>query len=315
VVCGTFCVIDDDEVYCLQQNPHARIFFLRYSEATRWTTRFTMYVVPFSLCVGCASDNVFSTQRIVVTHSKQRALTFFDGTTQRSYQWPKKGWETVYCRREPTPFGKFLLLLLVYWLGIILTRCPSFSFSPAECAYRTLNPKAEVHEFVLPENVARLGESSFRVDTVVEKDGEKTSRVYAAKNIPKGSYIMPEHLASSLMATSRNLEGLQRNVEIGGGRVAVIEDLLGFFAKYSHESAARGSKEYYVEVGGTVLVRRVSDATKANVVKWMPNHPSGSRPKYSPVYERNRVTFDVFMVAAKDIAQGEELLIAENAWK
>jgi hypothetical protein len=189
-----------------------------------------------------------------------------------------------------------------------------FCFFSAECAYRTLNPKAEVHEFVLPENVAVQGESSFRVDTVVDSNGGKSPRVYAAKNIPKGSYIMPEHLASSLMVTSRNLEGLQRNVEIGGGRVAVIEDLLGFFAKYSHESSARGSKEYYVEVGGTVLVRRVADPTKSNVIKWIPNHPSGTRPKYSPVYERNRVTFDVFMVAAKDIAQGEELLIAENVW-
>lgn len=45
--------------------------------------------------------------RITRTHSKERALKYFDGTTQRSYQWPKKGWETVYCRRDPVPFGAF----------------------------------------------------------------------------------------------------------------------------------------------------------------------------------------------------------------
>jgi spermidine synthase len=220
--------------------------------------------------------------RIVRTHSKKRALTFFDGTTQRSYQWPKKGWETVYCRREPTPF---------------------------ECAYRNLNPKAEMHEFDLENE----DNSSFRVETEGEGD-DKVSFVYATRHIPKGSFIMAEHLASSLLVTSRNLDGLEKNRDIGVGRVAVIEDLLEFFEDYAHESAAEGSGQHYVEIAATVLIRRVSDEQQANVQPWVPKHPSGKRPKYSPVYERQRVSFDVFMVASKDIKVGEEIMMHEDMW-
>ena len=31
-------------------------------------------------------------------------LKNYDGATQRSYQFPPKPWEAVYCRREPQPF-------------------------------------------------------------------------------------------------------------------------------------------------------------------------------------------------------------------
>lgn len=220
--------------------------------------------------------------RIVRTHSKERALTFFDGTTQRSYQWPKKGFETVYCRREPTPF---------------------------ECAYRTMNPKAEVHDF----DFENEEESSFRVVATGEGDTKET-HVYATVNIPKGSFIMPEHLASSLLVTSRNMDGLRNNLDVGGGRVAVIEDLLDFFEDYAHESSAPGSAQHYVEVGGSVLIRRAETKEEANVEPWVPPHPSGRRPKYSPVYERHRVSFDVFMVASQDIAEGDEIVMHKDMW-
>lgn len=220
--------------------------------------------------------------RIVRTNSKKRALTFFDGTTQRSYQWPKKGWETVYCRREPMPF---------------------------ECAYRNMDPKAEMHEFSLDDEE----EGSFRVETKGEGD-DKVSSVYATKPIPKGSFIMAEHMASSLLVTSRNLEGLAKNRDIGVGRVAVIEDLLEFFEDFAHESAAEGSKQHYVEIAASVLIRRVKDDEPVNVQPWLPAHPSGKRPKYSPVYERHRVSFDVFMVASKDIKVGEEVVMHEKMW-
>ena len=224
-------------------------------------------------------------ERIVRTHSKERALTFFDGTTQRSYQWPKKGWETVYCRRYPQPW---------------------------ECQYRAMDAKAEIHDFDLEDDK----ESSFRVETV----GDHETRVYATKPIPKGSFVMPEHLASSLMVTSRNLQGLRNNVQVGGnievsgGHVAIIEDLLEFFDEYGHESTAPGSEQHYIEVGGSVLVRRTEQKEEANVVPWVPPHPAGQRPTYSPVYERHRVSFDVFMVAAKDIAVGEEIVFYKNMW-
>lgn len=222
--------------------------------------------------------------RIVRTNSKRRALSYYDGTTQHSYQWPKKGWETVYCRRDPTPF---------------------------ECAYITMDFSAEIHEFEVDDEE----ESSFRVETTKNDDGTEVSRVFATVDIPKGSFIMPSHLASSLEVTSRNLEGLKRNTEVGGGRVAVIEDLLDFFDNYAHESSAEGSETSYVEVGSSCLIRRVPLEQEANVKPWLPPHPSGSRPKYSPVYERHRVSFDVFVVASEDIAAGSEIKMHEKMWK
>ena len=222
-------------------------------------------------------------ERIVRTESKERALTYFDGTTQYAYQWPKKGWETVYCRREPMPF---------------------------ECDYRSLSWKAEVHEFDLedPEK------SSFRFEKKEIGDGKTETSILANVDIPKGSYVMAEHLASSVELSSRNLASLKNNVEVGGGRVAIIEDLLDFFDEYAHKSAVPGSNKHYVEIGATCLVRRTQDKAEANVERWLPPHPSGRRPKYSPVYERHRVSHDVFMVATKDIKAGEEIIMYRDVW-
>lgn len=251
------------------------------------------FLEPHSFLIACKSVHCRSRwyarsdqvdyqvyDRIVRTKSKERALSYFDGTTQRTYQWPKKGWETVYCRREPTPF---------------------------ECAYRTMDTKAELHELDL-ENEEK---SSFRIETSKDESGKDLSKVFATVNIKKGSFIMPEHLASSLMITSRNYQGLQNNLNVGGGRVAIIADLLDFFEEYAHESHAPGSGQHYVEVGGTVLIRRTTDATSVNVGRWM---PARARPTYSPVYERHRVSFDVFLVATKDIAKGDEVVIHEKTW-
>jgi S-adenosylmethionine decarboxylase proenzyme len=260
-----------EEPHCGFLEPHAFLVICKSAECrSRWYAR---------------SDQVDYEiyDRIVRTHNKQRALTFFDGTTQRYYQYPKKGWETVYCRREPTPF---------------------------ECSYRFLNPKAEFFEMDL-ENKE---ESAFSVETETNDKGETVTRVFAEERIPKGSYIMAEHLASSLQLTTRNLEGLKSNLNVGGGRVAIIEDLLGFFDEYAHESAMEGSKEHYVEVGGTVLIRRADDESQANVGPWVPPHPAGKRPKFSPVYERHRMSFDVFMVATRDIEEEEELLMPKSMW-
>jgi hypothetical protein len=35
---------------------------------------------------------------------KQRALAYFDDVTHIGYQVAPKAWETIYCRREPSPF-------------------------------------------------------------------------------------------------------------------------------------------------------------------------------------------------------------------
>jgi len=255
------------------------------------------FLEPHSFLTVCKSANCRSRwyarsdqvdyeiyDRIVRTESKKRALKYFDGTTQRSYQWPKKGWETVYCRREPTPF---------------------------ECAYRHLPSKATLHEYVIDDE----DQSSFRVEVTKDDDGNTvSSKVFATDDIQAGDFIMAEHLASSLLVTSRNLERLDENVEVGGGKVKVIEDLLTFFDEYTHNSKQEGSGEHYVEVGASCLIRRSDNDDEVNVVRWIPDHPSGKRPKYSPVYERHRMSFDVFMVAEEDIDEGEEIVMPTNMW-
>ncbi|CAB9522933.1 Polyamine aminopropyltransferase [Seminavis robusta] len=225
-------------------------------------------------------------ERIVRTNSKERALSYYDGTSQFSYSLPPKAWETVYCRREPTPF---------------------------ECAYLHLDPKKELHDL----NVEDASKSSFRLESKESNvEGvEDETFVYATVDIPAGSYIMPKHLASSMVVTKRNLEGLENSLDVGGGPVAVIEDLLEFIGEHGHASHTEGSAVHYVEIGGSVLIRRVGTQEEANVGRWVPPHPSGRPPVFSPVYERHRMSFDVFIVATKDIPAGTELLRYKGLWE
>ena len=220
--------------------------------------------------------------RILRTHANDRPLFHFDGSTQRSYHTPPKAWETVYCRREPTPF---------------------------ECDYRGLDPTVEVHDFVLGDEEA----GSFRLVNSEEGDDEGPTSIFATVDIPKGSYIMPEHLASSFIISDRSMNNLRKNVEIAKD-ATLIEDLIEFFDENGHPSGSEGIGLNYVEVGMTHLIRAVETAEDANVGRWMPAHPSSERPVYSPVYERYRLSFDVFLVATKDIAKGEELLKWTDIW-
>lgn len=245
-------------------------------------------------------DRLVRTQPPEADQNNPLALAFFDGTTQRSYQWPKKGWETVYCRREPTPW---------------------------ECKYIHLNQNAEFHEI----DVEDQSKGSFRVVAVMSEDGKELeeSRVFATTNIPKGSYIMAEHLASSLMVTERNLEGLTNNTRLTltyddnddrdesktePQRATIIEELLDFFDHHGHPSLMEGSQQHYVEIGGTALIRRTDDWSEANLEPWVPRRHA-AKPKYSPVYERHRMSMDVFMVASRSISMGEEIVMHKDMWK
>jgi len=223
-------------------------------------------------------------ERIVRTKSKERALVHFDGSTQRSYQVPPKAWETVYCRREPTPF---------------------------ECAYRWLDTTKELHDYVIGDQEA----SSFEVKATTGDNGEVQTQVFATVNISKGSYIMPEHLASSFIISDQSIANLEINTKVAGtGNVTIIADLLEFIDDYGHPSGAEGIGLNIVEVGASYMIRTVENKEDANVGRWVPPHPSGSRPVYSPVYERHRLSFDVFLVATKDIAKGEEILKYTGMW-
>jgi len=223
--------------------------------------------------------------RIVRTHSKVRALDYFDGITHLGYQVAPKAWETTYCRREPTPF---------------------------ECSYRHLDFKSPIFEF----NFESEEENPFKVTADWEGEGDNKAisktHVFANVDIPKGSYIMPEHLASSLSLSQKAIDNLRESTQYGG--VSVIEDFVTFIETFGHESKSKGTQRTLVEVGASYLIGEMENKEDANVGRWIPSHPDGRRPKYSPVYERHRLSFDVFAVATKDISKGAELFKFKGMW-
>jgi len=216
-------------------------------------------------------------ERITTTHSKARALKHFDGSTQYSFQFPSKAWETVYCRREP---------------------------QPSECAFRGLDDKAALRE--LREDPA---ESDFYLKTL---DNDEIG-IFATKNIAKGDYIMPEALASSFVISEESKKNLIETTKImGTGSTLVLDDFLAFVEEHGHESVATGIGQTIVEVGGSFLIRSIPGKENANIDRMVPKPEQ--LPTYSPVYERNRRSFDVFLVASKDIAKDEELLKYDGLW-
>ena len=260
------------------------------------------FLEPHSFLVVCKSDSCHKRwyaeadeidyaiyDRIRDTKSEEPALVHFDGSTQKSYQVPPRAWETVYCRREPEPF---------------------------ECAYRGLDPTKTIRDLAWDDEEEE-DDSSFEIKTSKnEETGEEEPRVYATEDIKKGDYIMASDLASSFAVSDDSLANLKKNTEIvGTGRVTVIEDFLEFVDYHGHHSKAQGSSGNYVEVGGTFMMRRTDDESKANVGKWMPDHPSGKIPVFSPVYERRMKSFDLFLVATRDIKKGEEVLKYEKVWE
>lgn len=222
--------------------------------------------------------------RIKETVSGKPALIHFDGSTQVSYQMPPRAWETLYCRREPMPF---------------------------ECNYRGLDITKDAYNFD-PENE---DESDFEIE-MVTVDGEEVPTIVAAEDIAKGSYIMPYDLAASFVTNDDVLNNLKKNTEISGtGRVTVIEDFLEFIQENGHKSMGEGNGLTYVEIGASFMMSRSANPEEANVGRWMPAHPSGKIPTYSPVYERHMVSFDVFLVATKDIKTGDKLVKLEDLWE
>lgn len=228
----------------------------------------------------------FIYDRIARTHSKERALKYFDGVTHLGYQVAPKAWETVYCRREPTPF---------------------------ECAYRHLDFKAPLMEF----NIEDETQGAFSVTADYNGEGEDreiaATHVWANVDIPKGAYIMAEHLASSLQLSHPSISNLEENLEYGG--VTIIQEFADYVKDHGHESQAAGSARTLVEIGASAFIATVEKEQDANVGRWIPAHPHGRRPKYSPVYERHRLSFDVFMVATRDIPKGTELKRYSKMWE
>lgn len=221
-------------------------------------------------------------ERIFPSKDKERpTLTLYDGSTQYTYQFPPRAWETVYCRREPEPY---------------------------ECKFRGLDLSKTIHELDLDSEE----ENSFEVT----RDEDGTTHVYAIVDIEPGDYVMANDLASSLVVTNPSKENLVANTQLAGvGSAVIIEDLLKYIDKHGHTSLTEGVKSTVVEVGGSSMIRKVSTQDEANLDRIRPL-PKGTtrRPPYSPVLDRHRHSFDVFLVATRKIEKGEELLKYENVW-
>ena len=263
------------------------------------------FLVPKSFLIVCKSPNCRSRfysspdemnneiqSRIVndssitttTTTSKKKPLQYFDGATHLYYQVAPKAWETIYCRREPMPF---------------------------ECNYVHLDFSKPIFEFSMDETFHVAVEKKNKNDKEGNDDGDNddtditTTRVYAKVDIPKGSYIMADHSASSLQLSHKAMESLQ---EVTDSKFS------DFVRENSHESLPTGSQRRLVEIGASYFIRIADNQDESNIGRWIPPHPKGRRPKYSPVYERHRLSFDVFMVATKDIAKGEELVKYKHMW-
>jgi spermidine synthase/S-adenosylmethionine/arginine decarboxylase-like enzyme len=221
--------------------------------------------------------------RTIKTKNGISPLFHFDAATQFLFQVPPRPWETIYCRREPMPF---------------------------ECDYRFLDVTKESFDF----DYENLEGSNFIIKTTVI-DGEDVTGLYSNTDIPKGSYILPAEMAASYTISDSSHANLKRNLEItGAGEMTVIQNFIDYVDEFGHKSLAKGAGQTYVEIGVSHIIRRDSHEENANIGKWMPAHPSGKVPVYSPVYERRMGNFDVFLVATRDIMKGEEIVKYDKLW-
>jgi len=279
----------EEMMVILEEHPATEAIFL-YEEAH------CGFSVPLSFLIVCknsscrkrwyASADATDTDiysRLSESVDTEPVLSHYDGSTQENFQYTPIAWETVYCRRDPMPF---------------------------ECNYRGLDVSKSAYEFDTDD----VNESSFEIRTT-EVDGETRTGIYATEDIAAGSYIMPYDLASSFSASQDVLDNLKANTEIDGtGGVTVIEDFLEYIEENGHATMHDGRELTYVEIGATFMIRKTEDDDEVNVGRWMPEHPGGKKPTYSPVYERHTISFDVFMVATADISEGDELVKHVNLW-
>ena len=143
------------------------------------------------------------------------------------------------------------------------------------------------------------------------EDGEQVieTHVLATVDIPEGSYVLAQHTSSSLFLPKETIKGIH---DMGG---SAQSKFLQYVDKFGH-SCKYGVDGYTaVEIGATNLIQMVTNEEDANVGRWIPPHPEGKRPKYSPVYDRHYLSFNSFMVATKDIPKGGELFKSSNIWE
>mmetsp|Transcript_9388 Transcript_9388/g.20809 ORF Transcript_9388/g.20809 Transcript_9388/m.20809 type:complete len:836 (-) Transcript_9388:139-2646(-) len=209
-------------------------------------------------------------ERIHPSVDKEPALFHFDGSTQHGYKYIPRAWEDLYCRREP---------------------------EPEECKYRQLDLKKEVIDW----------NDNFEV----KKDEDGNVGIYTTTEIQEGSYIMAEELAASLFISSETHKNLVDSTQsMPESNTVVIDNFIEFTEKYGRESLTEGPGSKVIEIGPSILGRRLKEREKTNAARIASFLPP--LPTYSPVFERNRRMFDVLVVATRNIAKGEELLIFDD---
>ncbi len=224
--------------------------------------------------------------RMRETKSKQPVLIHYDGTTHQLFQIPPRAWEDVYCRRNP---------------------------EPAECKFRSLDLSKEIFDIDIENEQG----SSFKIEALHDDvTGKKTKAIYATVDIPAGSYIMPTDLAGSFSISEYTHNSLKSITQMKGiGDMNVIKKFLQFIEYNGHKSLSDGNSIRYVEAGATFMIRKSSKMDEVNIGRWIPEHlRCAKQPVYSPVYDRKLMTFDLFLVATKDIKKGEELVKPTNLW-
>lgn len=163
---------------------------------------------------------------------------------------------------------------------------------PFECAYRTMDFSKLLFDF--DEDPEK---SSFEITE---------SGVVATVDIPEGSFIMAKDLARSLLVSEATIQDIR-----GSGDQGKTE-FLKFIDTFGHSSTSSGKGRRVLEVGASHLLRSVPSEEEANIGRWV---PSRNRPTYSPVYDQHSDSFDVFMVATKDIPKGAELVKLTTMWE
>lgn len=241
------------------------------------------YVEPISIVIACKSSSCRQRwyqgineidseiyRRIPLGKNGKSSIDYYDGSTHALYQEIPKAWETIYCRRIPTPY---------------------------ECAYRGLDWTKPIYE---------LKDDSGRANFSVKKNAAGENSLFADVLIERGSYILPEYTASPFVISDRMLKILESTHEEVNGVNSVHERVFSHIVKNSRKSFLNGLDENIMDTGLISLVRRVDAPELANVGKItvFPNE----MPPYSPVFERRRHSFDTFLVATKDIQADQELL-------
>lgn len=211
-------------------------------------------------------------ERTMVKKDRSPIFEYYDWPVHQRLTVSPKTFETVYCRREPVPF---------------------------ECAYRTLDFTRQIYDF--DQDPALSAFEILLDDSETDGDQEQETRqtlIRATIDIPKGSYIMPSSSSQSLVLSKESVGKF-----LGDGKAALPNNL----SRYN-SSIWEGGDSIVLLIGAAAVIRSAASEAEANVGRWVPPHPRGIRPKYSPVYDNHAHSFNTFMVATRDIPKGTEVV-------